>query len=151
MDRRLLLMNRLSENGYESDIMFATRPVICLRACRHNKFNVPDLIEVCIYRLGNLIFLKVVIKSLTDLGVLDLRIGYRWGHQMKRCHERSRVVLHLSWQFNFTGGHCVSWRCRLGFFPADLRLLLWNPSCVYNQVSALVHFYWAEKRAVLLI
>lgn len=81
MDRRLLLMNRLAYlNEYESDINVCNKLRFLtsdLFARMHNKFNVPDLIEVCIYRLCNLSFLKVVIKSLTDLGVLDLRIGYR--------------------------------------------------------------------------
>ena len=41
----------------------------------------------------------------TDLGVLDLRVGHRWGHQLEGCHESSGVALHLSGDLDLTGSH----------------------------------------------
>ncbi len=41
----------------------------------------------------------------TDLSVLDLRVGHRWGHQLEGCHESSGVALHLSGDLDLTGSH----------------------------------------------
>lgn len=89
----------------------------------------------------------------TDLGVLDLRVGHRRGHQLEGCHESSGVALHLSGDLDLTGSHHCSLSARLLrllVFSTDFWLGLWVSSWVYSQVSAAVHFHWAKKRAVLL-
>lgn len=94
-------------------------------------------------------------RRVTDLSVLDLRVGHRWGHQLEGCHESSGVALHLSGDLDLTGSHHDRLSAGLPaallwIFSTDFWLGLWVPSWVYSQVSAAVDFHWAKKRAVLL-